>query len=339
VAMRQGSAVYYFHTNHLGSVVLTTDAAGAAVSQTRYLPFGEEHWSSGGSLSDFTYTGQRNNDFGLMDYNARFYSSRLGRFASADTLIPGAGNPLAWDRYAGMVNNPIRFKDPSGHAQACADGDVGGRCGQNSTAEQIGRSFDYSHAGRFNGLFSEYYAKLFIFRREASRGNTNLASYQGDVEATYQRSLSFVPQREFDASQLIPGVTLGIVNLSTKDNGLGSSVIVFGQAGDPSIPQTRPGRDGKVSCSSCSPEEAIKNSFGRLPTEKDLYWELDVDQVLSAGGQVDYDGGQLVTDIYGNELGGTYPEGHVSAYWHGQSKGWVERNLLPMLGPAQPVIK
>jgi len=110
-------------------VVLTTDAAGAAVSQTRYLPFGEEHWSSGGSLSDFTYTGQRNTDFGLMDYNARFYSSRLGRFASADTLIPGAGNPIAWDRYAGMGNNPIRFKDPSGHAQACADGDEGGGCG------------------------------------------------------------------------------------------------------------------------------------------------------------------------------------------------------------------
>ncbi len=129
VAMKQGSAVYYFHTNHLGSVVLTTDAAGAAVSQTRYLPFGEEHWSSGGSLSDFMYTGQRKTDFGLLDYNARFYSSRLGRFASADSIIPGAGNPIAWDRYAGTGNNPIRFKDPSGHAQACADGDLGGGCG------------------------------------------------------------------------------------------------------------------------------------------------------------------------------------------------------------------
>ena len=79
VAMRLGSAVYYFHTYHLGSVVLTTDAAGAAVSQTRYLPFGEEHWRSGGSLSDFTYTGQRKTDFGLMDYNARFYSPSLNQ--------------------------------------------------------------------------------------------------------------------------------------------------------------------------------------------------------------------------------------------------------------------
>jgi len=130
VAMRQGSAVYYFHTNHLGSVVLTTDAAGAAVSQTRYLPFGEEHWSSGGSLSDFMYTGQRNTDFGLMDYNARFYSSRLGRFASADTIVPGAGHPLAWDRFAGMGNNPINRVDPTGHA----DISTGGGCDGNPEA-------------------------------------------------------------------------------------------------------------------------------------------------------------------------------------------------------------
>jgi len=39
----------------------------------------------------------------------------LGRFAQADTLIPGAGNPLAWDRYAYGYDNPVRYTDPSGH--------------------------------------------------------------------------------------------------------------------------------------------------------------------------------------------------------------------------------
>lgn len=35
--------------------------------------------------------------FGLMHYNARW--SALGHMAQADTLVPSAGNPMAWDRY------------------------------------------------------------------------------------------------------------------------------------------------------------------------------------------------------------------------------------------------
>ena len=39
----------------------------------------------------------------------------LGRFISADTLVPGAGNPQAFNRYAYGLNNPVKYTDPSGH--------------------------------------------------------------------------------------------------------------------------------------------------------------------------------------------------------------------------------
>ncbi len=39
-----------------------------------------------------------------------------GRFLQADTVVPGVGNPGAWDRYAAMLNNPIRHVDPSGYS-------------------------------------------------------------------------------------------------------------------------------------------------------------------------------------------------------------------------------
>ena len=29
--------------------------------------------------------------------------------------MPGAGNPLAWDRYAYALNSPVRYTDPTGH--------------------------------------------------------------------------------------------------------------------------------------------------------------------------------------------------------------------------------
>ena len=47
----------------------------------------------------------------------------MGRFTQADTIIPDAGNSSAWDRYAYVLNNPLRYTDPSGHesGEPCED--------------------------------------------------------------------------------------------------------------------------------------------------------------------------------------------------------------------------
>ena len=75
----------YLAGDSLGSGSLATNAGGAVLAETRYQPFGDVQWSSGASVTDFGYTAQRRDSFGLMDYNARYYDSRLGRFAGADT--------------------------------------------------------------------------------------------------------------------------------------------------------------------------------------------------------------------------------------------------------------
>jgi RHS repeat-associated protein len=106
----------FIHADHLGSTSLTTDITGAPVAETRYLPYGQERWASGGAVSDYTYTGQRAEaGFRLMDYNARYYDPGLGRFVSADTVVPQAGNPQALNRYAYTANNPLKYVDPSGN--------------------------------------------------------------------------------------------------------------------------------------------------------------------------------------------------------------------------------
>jgi len=101
------------------------DASGNVVGEQRYTPFGETRVSTGSLFTDHLYTGQREMvDIGLYHYGARFYSPKLGRFISPDSIVPGAGNPQALNRYSYVLNNPILFNDPTGHVVACETGDV-----------------------------------------------------------------------------------------------------------------------------------------------------------------------------------------------------------------------
>jgi RHS repeat-associated protein len=128
VATRRGDEVYFIHGDHLGSTSLTTDNSGTLVAETRYLPYGEERWTAGGAQpTDFTFTGQRaERGFGLMDYQARYYDPRLGRFISPDSIVLNFGNPQAWNRYSYVYNNPLNYTDPSGH---CGGGTGPGNLG------------------------------------------------------------------------------------------------------------------------------------------------------------------------------------------------------------------
>jgi len=54
-----------------------------------------------------------------MDYKARFYSPYINRFTQPDSLIPSPANPQSLNRFGYVVNNPIRFNDPTGHV--CSD--------------------------------------------------------------------------------------------------------------------------------------------------------------------------------------------------------------------------
>lgn len=113
---------------------------------------------------------------------------------------------------------------------------------------------------------------------------------------------------------MLSGATIGAVAIMgpKDDSGAGAGVILFGKKGDESHPVTRPGKDGKVSCSSCSPEVGLLNSFGRNPEDIDTYFVVDIDKVRSNGGKVEFDGGSPIIDLNGNSLEKNYPTGHVS---------------------------
>ncbi|MER3448077.1 MAG: hypothetical protein C4291_15190, partial [Candidatus Dadabacteria bacterium] len=109
------------HGDHLGSTSLVTNNSSGIVSQSRYFPYGGTRYQSGVTPTDYRFTGQRQENalgpanYELYDYQARFYDPLLGRFLSADTIVPGAGNPQALNRFSYVYNSPLRYIDPSGH--------------------------------------------------------------------------------------------------------------------------------------------------------------------------------------------------------------------------------
>ncbi len=134
------SSVYFLFGDHLGSTSVATDILGSFRSRYLYKAWGELRYTTGEYSVRYKFTGQREEaTLGLYDYRARFYDPLLGRFIQPDSIVPGAGNPLAWDRYAYTLNNPVRYTDPSGHTQC--EIALDGYCVRNETGNLSIRSF------------------------------------------------------------------------------------------------------------------------------------------------------------------------------------------------------
>jgi len=114
IAMRKGTTLQYMHQDHLTGTAVMSDSAGTQVGTTmKYYPFGTTR--SGSVPTDIKFTGQRLDGTGLYYFNARYYDPVIGRFISADTIVPGAFSSQALNRYSYVINNPLQYIDPSGH--------------------------------------------------------------------------------------------------------------------------------------------------------------------------------------------------------------------------------
>jgi RHS repeat-associated protein len=92
--------------------------------EVRYYAFGGTRYTWGSTPTTYRYTGQRQEAAlggadGLYFYGARWYDSYLGRFLSADTMVPSPGNPQSLNRYSYVLNNALKYVDPTGHKEAC----------------------------------------------------------------------------------------------------------------------------------------------------------------------------------------------------------------------------
>ena len=121
IAMRdKDGVVSYLYGDQLGSVSAVADASGSLESRTLYEPWGTTRHRQGTSPTDYGYTGQMQ-EGDIYFYQSRWYDPAIGRFMQADTLVPlQVQGTQAFDRYAYVNNNPLRYTDPSGNWM-CSD--------------------------------------------------------------------------------------------------------------------------------------------------------------------------------------------------------------------------
>ena len=118
----------YLHTDALGSVDLITDGAGGVVDKLSFDPSGQRRTATWRSVQQrlgqaslaplLTNRGFGGHEelasVGLVHMNGRVYDAKLGRFASADPHIQAPHNTQSYNRYTYVLNNPLKYTDPSG---------------------------------------------------------------------------------------------------------------------------------------------------------------------------------------------------------------------------------
>jgi len=68
-----------------------------------------------GAADGLQVHGAKDVGLGLTHMGARFYDFYIGRWISADTIVPEPTNAQAWNRYSYARNSPLMSIDPSGH--------------------------------------------------------------------------------------------------------------------------------------------------------------------------------------------------------------------------------
>jgi RHS repeat-associated protein len=127
-------ALRYYHFDHLGSITAISDEQGHVVDGAAggrnpgvlsYDAWGARRASASQPADPAAYdlppghreyTGHETiPGVGLVNMNGRVYDPMLGRFLSPDPNIQAATDLQSYNRYSYVLNNPLRFTDPTGY--------------------------------------------------------------------------------------------------------------------------------------------------------------------------------------------------------------------------------
>ena len=111
LAKIEGSSVFFYHDDHLGTPQKMTDSTGAVVWSADYKPFGETNPITGAITNNLRFPGQYYDAETGLNYNyLRDYNPVIGRYVEADPIgLKGGLNLFVYAK-----SSPINWVDPLG---------------------------------------------------------------------------------------------------------------------------------------------------------------------------------------------------------------------------------
>jgi len=113
----------YLHRDYQGSIVAISNETGDILEKRMFDAWGEVlkvqdgqgNVCNGFLLLDRGYTGHEHlQSVGLIHMNGRLYDPKLHRFLQPDNFIQDPYNTQNYNRYGYVLNNPLKYTDPSG---------------------------------------------------------------------------------------------------------------------------------------------------------------------------------------------------------------------------------
>lgn len=158
VRQNNQDALYYVHTDHLGSILALYDKDGKKVYEQNFDAWGRErnpnYWTYTPNPNPKPewlirgFTGHEHHaEFGLINMNGRMYDPIVGRMLSSDNFVQIANYTQTYNRYTYSLNNPLKYTDPSGQfvgASLWGLSFIGGGLSNwiNGYSDPFGRSFN-----------------------------------------------------------------------------------------------------------------------------------------------------------------------------------------------------
>ena len=232
-------SVDYIVTDHLGSTSTVTSSSGTVLERNSFDPWGRQRNPNGTDASSCNaitsqitrgFTGQEPiNAVCAINFNARLYDPTIGRFMSADSVIPNPFNGQSFNRFSYVNNGPLSMVDPSGRADCppnesigsqkssqakndcgptgpdfCSGCSTGSRIGGSNSQEVVSSGYGYASGNSGSGGSGE----------SGSSGAPNAAGNDG-VSGTFEGGS---PPSQFDVNADEPCIECGESQFSDSEN-------------------------------------------------------------------------------------------------------------------------
>ena len=223
---KQVDKTAYIHKDSLGSVDTVTNSRAQIVLRNTYTPFGAL-LSSLNPNTKFKkedlrgYTSHKQlYSFNLIDMGGRMYDPRISRFLSVDPLISMPYNSQRYNRYNYVMNNPLKYIDPSGydpltskeHDKKWGGNSTSGGGGGDSSSKKDKKKTQTKPFDGGTVTYSEYNNTYnVIYDDNSGFGHDNGVGYTHDTEGQYTTE-------NYDTGELSAGWNGG--NYKQHSNGI-----------------------------------------------------------------------------------------------------------------------